>query len=281
MVKRSLSKVPQRIVTIDINNTELVLTLGLHPSIVGVSGFQSKDEVREELRPLLKNIPILAHQYPGLETILAVNPDFVVAGWNYGFSTSRGIYPKKLKSFGVESYAIRESCIRVGQKNKATLDDVYTDIRALAKAFDIPGKGDQLIASLRQTLQKIKPLNKPAPRIFLFDSGEKTPFTAGGYAIPHAMIQQAGGHNIFGHLNSSWVTTSWEHVLLENPQYIIVVNYGGHDGHRKTDFLKSHPVLKNLEAVQQDRLLILPYAAVTPGIRNAEATLAIHQFIRR
>ena len=60
-------------------------------------------------------------------------------------------------------------------------------------------------------------------RVFVYDSGEDTPFTAGKYAMPTALIEAAGGVNIMDDLDKSWATVAWEPVVERNPQVIVIV----------------------------------------------------------
>ncbi|MCB8829819.1 ABC transporter substrate-binding protein, partial [Escherichia coli] len=64
--------------------------------------------------------------------------------------------------------------------------------------------------------------DKSGTRVFLYDSGEDKPFTAGKFAIPTAMISEAGGTNIMADLDTSWGTTSWETVATRNPEFLVL-----------------------------------------------------------
>ncbi len=50
---------------------------------------------------------------------------------------------------------------------------------------------------------------KSPPRIFLYDSGEDRPMTAGRLAIPQALISAAGGRNVMGDVAASWTHVNW------------------------------------------------------------------------
>ncbi|MBR7539511.1 iron ABC transporter substrate-binding protein, partial [Mycobacterium tuberculosis] len=87
---------------------------------------------------------------------------------------------------------------------------------------------------------KTKIGDKSGTRVFLYDSGEDKPFTAGKFAIPTAMISEAGGTNIMTDLDTSWGTTSWETVATRNPEFLVLLDYQDDAGYQKLlDFLKS------------------------------------------
>ena len=47
------------------------------------------------------------------------------------------------------------------------------------------------------------------------------------------------------------------------------------DWQQKRDFMRKHPALSKLTAVRDDCFLALPYAAMTPGVRGADAVVQI------
>jgi iron complex transport system substrate-binding protein len=64
---------------------------------------------------------------------------------------------------------------------------------------------------------------------------------------------------------------SWEQVVARKPQCVLIVDYGATTWQRKRDFMRNHAALRDLPAVRNDCFLALPYAAMTPGVRNADA----------
>ena len=114
-------------------------------------------------------------------------------------------------------------------------------------------------------------VDKPL-RVFVYDSGEETPFTAAKFAMPNAMIEVAGGTNIFNDVESSWTTVNWEDIVDRNPEHIIIVDYGEPNAEGKIAFLKSQPELTDVEAIKNDRFVVLTYDEATPGPRNVGST---------
>ena len=108
-------------------------------------------------------------------------------------------------------------------------------------------------------------------RVFVYDSGEDTPFTAGRYAMPTALIEAAGGVNIMDDFEKSWATVPWEEVVESNPEVIVIVNYGEVTADQKRVFMMSNPAFADLDAVKKDRFVTLEYVEATPGPRNIQA----------
>jgi iron complex transport system substrate-binding protein len=107
--------------------------------------------------------------------------------------------------------------------------------------------------------------------VFVYDSGEDTPFTSGALAMPTALIKAAGGRNVMDDVQESWTRVSWESVVARNPQAIVIVDYGTITAAQKIQFLLDQPALHNLDAIRERRFIVIPYDGATPGIRNVAA----------
>jgi iron complex transport system substrate-binding protein len=68
---------PKRAVTMNQATTEIMLALGLADHMVGTAGMD--DSIWVEYEADYKNIPVLAQKYPDIDTLLSVEPDFVVS----------------------------------------------------------------------------------------------------------------------------------------------------------------------------------------------------------
>lgn len=267
-------KVPQRAVTHGINVTEMFLALGLQDRWVGYGGLRDIKRLPVEMRPLLAHVPDLSSQGMNLETLLNVQPDFVFSGWAYGFRPGQ-ITPANLQEMGIASYVLTESCIRQVQREKVSLEDTFSDLLNLGRIFDIEARAEKLVQAQRQQLQQIQEALKGVdykPKVFVFDSGTDIPVTTGRFAMPQAMIEAAGGRNIFDDLDSSWMRGNWEDVIARDPDWIVIVDDDRPTPGGKTQFLLSKPELAQVKAIREKNLLRLDFAEATPGPRNVDAT---------
>jgi len=265
---------PKRAVSHDVNLTEMMLVLGLADRMVGYSGISGWTKLDEEMRAGVKELPELAKKYPTKEVLIGADADFLFAGWNYGMKVGGEVTPDTLEPFGIKVYELTESCIHIGEKPKVSMDDMYNDLLNLGKIFEVEERAQELVDGYKSELEAItKTLKQGAtsPRVFVYDSGESTPFTAGRYAIPTAMIEAAGGVNILEDLEKSWTTIGWEAVVERNPEIIVIVNYGDVTAEQKREFMMSNPAFANLDAVKNDRFIVLEYIEATPGPRNIKA----------
>jgi iron complex transport system substrate-binding protein len=271
----TFDKVPERAIIHDLNMSEMAFALHLQPDITGVTGISGWYKTTPDFDAAKGAIPELAPKYPTMETILAANADFFFAGWYYGMKPGGEVTPDTLAQKGVKTYVLTESCAQVDKgRPRASMDLLFIDELALGKIFGKESDAERLVEGWKTRLANIadKVKGKEPLTVFLYDSGEDKPFTAGKFAMPTALIEAAGGTNVLGDLPMSWGTTSWEDVAAKNPQFLILLDYQDGAGYRKLlDFLKAHPVMKETDAVKSERFIPLRYEQITPGPANIDA----------
>jgi len=285
-VPYTYTKAPTRAVSNDINTTEDMLALGLESHMAGTFGAVGDGPVSqpvpaEYLAGFSKVRDVNPDNYFTLEQLVALRPDFLFAGWNYGLQTGTNLTPQNLATYGIKTLVLTESCAHVQSTGSVSIDDTYTDIANLGKIFNVESKADALIASMKAHIaaaqQKVAGL-KPVT-VFDYDSGTSAPVTGPGLAMPTAEIALGGGVNIFASLKQSWTTVSWEQVVKADPECIVINDYGTPTAAQKEKFLETDPISKNLTAVKNRCFLPLAYDEVTPGVRNAEAVTAIARWL--
>ena len=274
---------PQRAISNDVNLTEMMLVLGLSDKMVGYTGISGWKTLDEEMRLGVKQLPELSPKYPTKEVLVGADADFFFAGWNYGMKVGGEVTPETLKPFGINVYELTESCIHIMTKKKVSMDDMYNDLLNLGLIFQIENRAKKLVDAYRSDLKKFTQQLEsiPAKKVFVYDSGEDTPFTAGRYAMPTALIEAAGGINIMDDFQKSWGTVTWEEVIDRNPEVVVIVNYGKVTAEQKRKFMMSNPAFANIDAVKNDRFVTLEYVEATPGPRNIKAIKKLAKAFRQ
>ena len=264
---------PQRAISNDVNLTEMMLVLGLSDKMVGYTGISGWKTLDEEMRLGVKQLPELSPKYPSKEVLVGADADFFFAGWNYGMKVGGEVTPETLNPFGIKVYELTESCIHIMKKNKVSMDDMYNDLLNLGRIFQIESRAQKLVDGYKSDLKKFtEKLETISPKkVFVYDSGEDTPFTAGRFAMPTALIEAAGGINIMDDFQKSWGTVTWEEVIDRNPEIVVIVNYGKVTAEQKRKFMTSNPAFANIDAVKNNRFVTLEYVEATPGPRNIKA----------
>lgn len=268
----TFKEAPKHAVSHDINMTQMMLALGLKSKMAGYSGVSGWKSVTPEMQSLLDGLLELAAKYPSVETLLNANVDFFFAGWDYGMRVGGDLTPQTLQPLGINVYELTESCAFVMKRPAATLDDTYNDLRNLGKIFDVQDRANALIADMQSQVAEIrKDLPAEKPRVFLYDSGEDRAMTSGRLGMPQALIDAAGGRNILDDVEASWTRVNWETVVERNPQVIVIVDYSEITAEQKIEFLLKNKALQSVDAIKNQRFIVIPYVQATPGIDNVLA----------
>ncbi|SDZ10002.1 ABC transporter substrate-binding protein [Pseudomonas sp. NFIX28] len=268
----TFKEAPKHALSHDINMTQMMLALGLKSRMVGYSGISGWKAVTPQMRSILDGLPELAAKYPSVETLLDANVDFFFAGWDYGMRVGGDLTPQTLTPLGINVLELTESCAFVMKRPAASLDDTYNDLRNLGRIFDVQDRANQLIAEMQQQVAAIQQdLPTEKPRVFLYDSGEDRAMTSGRLGMPQALIDAAGGRNILDDIEASWTRVNWETVVERNPQVIVIVDYSEITAEQKRQFLLDNKALQSVDAIKNQRFIVIPYVQATPGIDNVEA----------
>ena len=268
----TFKEAPKHAVSHDINMTQMMLALGLKSKMAGYSGVSGWKSVTPEMQSLLDGLPELAAKYPSVETLLNANVDFFFAGWDYGMRVGGDLTPQTLQPLGIHVYELTESCAFVMKRPAATLDDTYNDLRNLGKIFDVQDRANALIADMQSQVAEVrKDLPAEKPRVFLYDSGEDRAMTSGRLGMPQALIDAAGGRNVLDDVEASWTRVNWETVVERNPQVIVIVDYSEITAEQKIEFLLKNKALQSVDAIKNQRFIVIPYVQATPGIDNVLA----------
>ncbi|MFJ7245392.1 ABC transporter substrate-binding protein [Kitasatospora sp. NPDC098652] len=274
---------PARVVTNDVNITELMLSLGLADRMAGYVMPDDKGKVdKVAWKDGYQQTAWLSKKVLTKEIALDAKADLVFAGWHYGFDEGSGVTPQAFKALGVDSYVLSESC-RSGKGSERgvmdPLEALYTDLANLGAIFDVKDRADRLIAESRATIAAV-PRPERRPSVFLYDSGQDKPYTAGKFAAANEIIAKAGGANIMGDLADTWVTAGWESVVQRDPEVIVINDYGTPGAEEKRKFLKSFPPLANVAAIRNDRIFVMDYADLVESPRNPAAISTLAEFLR-
>ncbi len=274
---------PEAAISNDVNLTEMMLVLGLTDHMIGFTGVSGWKTLDESMREGVAELPELSERYPSREVLIGAGADFFFAGWNYGMRVGGEVTPETLAPFGIAVYELRESCIHIMDKDRASMEDMYADILNLGMIFGVEDRSEALVAGWRAELGELiaglEAFDTP-PRVFVYDSGEDAPFTAGRYAMPTALIEAAGGTNIMDDLEKSWAEIGWEPVIERDPEIVVIVNYGAVTAEEKIAFMMTNPAFAGIDAVVNNRFVVLEYVEATPGPRNIGAVQKLAEGFR-
>lgn len=261
-------KAPERAVTLNGHVTELMLSLGLAPKMVGTAYLNHP--ILDSLKAEYDAIPILSDGTgsPSLEVVLATGADFTFGRLSAYRDTA--VAPvEKLKELGINAYAVKGTLIK-----GATMDDVYEDIANIGQIFDIQPAAGALIERIRGEIGAVEATiakaGKPPVKVLVYDSGEDAIYTT-GKALETQLIALAGGVNVFADLDETWSNVSWEEAVARAPEVIVINDYGQTSAADKIALLKHNPALASIPAILNDRFVVLALPSAFEGVRNPDA----------
>jgi iron complex transport system substrate-binding protein len=236
----TVSRRPQRIISLAPSITETLFAIGAGPRVVAVT---STDTYPPEVKQL-PTVGGFAPQTISLETILAHKPDLVLAGGRFQQSIVDAV-----EKLGVAALVI----------DPTSINGVEESIERLGRLTGQEEKSAALVADFRRRREavrartnRIEPADRPRVLYVLWDEPLQT---AGPDTFVGQMIEEAGGRNLFADARQRYPTVSDESILSRNPDVILAPDHGG-DALR--DRLTRRPGWGGLAAVKSGRILTVP-----------------------
>ncbi len=288
-VDLTFDKAPESAVTVGQAATEILYSLDLGEKVRGTSVWFTS--VLPQFKDINDKVERLADNDPSFESVVGKRPGLVTVQyeWHVG---PQGIVAtrEQFADVGIPTYTLPTDC--VGKDNTSgsdgtrigsySLDALYQSVNELAQIFNVADKGEALVADLkaRETaaIEKAKALDlKDASAVFWFSSAELAidPYVAGRKGAPGFMMEKLGLKNVV-ESDEEWPVVSWETIARANPSVIVVARmerrrFEADDYEKKLAFLKSDPVTSQMDAVKNNRIVILDAHAMDPSIRNIQA----------
>ncbi len=275
---------PERTVSLNQSSTEIQLSLGVADQMVGTATWT--DPVLENLAEDNEKIERLADNNASLETVLSVSPDFVSASFpNTLDDTGSGSY-QTYADLGVPAYLAPNQCEKGdsgnGDSEKSKLlemDDIYQEIRDLAAIHGVPDKGDELVGSLQDRLDAAisdagASDGDDVTAAFWFANSE-SPYVAGGTGASQMISNDLSVTNVYSDDAKEWPQVSWEDLAAKNPDVLVIgdltrKSQTAETADDKIEYLKSNPVTAQMDAVRNERFIIVAGGDMNPSIRNVD-----------
>lgn len=159
----------------------------------------------------------------------------------------------------------------------ATVEQMYTNIRTLARELGDEERGTALINSLSQRLEKVaqSSASKPAPvsALFILSAGGSAPQVAGKGSVADAIMTLAGARNVAQH--PQYRSYSAEALIAANPEVIIVTSQMV-DG--DLNRLSTIAGITRTNAWKNQRIVVLDQSLILGmGPRVADAVETLHR----
>ncbi|MRX73829.1 ABC transporter substrate-binding protein [Bacillus lacus] len=243
--------VPEKIVSLQPSNTEILFALGAGEKIVGVTEYDNYPEEAKEIERISDSMTA------DTEAILALKPDAVIA-----YTTGDDAGVQQLEAAGLNVFVIQSA---------QTFDDVYGDIEQIAAVLGEKENGEKLISDIQSQIsdvqEKVAEVSEKEKTYFEISPSPDI-YTAGSETFQQEILENAGVENIFAD-QTGWVKLSEEEIVKRNPDTILTtVNYV----ENPTEEIKSRGSWDALDAVKNDKVFFLDSDVMSrPGPRIGEA----------
>lgn len=257
-----IESMPQKVLTLGPNCSELFVALGLTDKIIGNSLDNHSRGPLPEYAAEYAKIPELNYANATREAVISSGADFIY-GIDWEFGDGR-LEIEELKEYGINVYMNKAS----------TLEEAYQEIADLGKIFRIEDKAAAFIQEQQERIGAVaeKVSGQEPLRVLVYDSGGDGVYTCGGTNFKTLLIEKAGGKNIFADVTTKqWFMASYEEVLKREPDVIVVHDYDVPALEDKIRAIKSDPALAQLECVKNERFVPITLESVLPGARMAYA----------
>jgi iron complex transport system substrate-binding protein len=272
-VTTTYTKAPTRVVTIEESSTEFMLALGLQKSMVGTAYIDSP--ILPEFKAAYDKIPVLSQSSVSEEVVLSKQPDFVYAAYGDQFSASGGSGTRQsLATAGVNTYLSPSDCLSSSPGNhQISFDTIWTEIQDLGEIFGVENRANALIDSQQKELKSITAHGEPFKglKVFWYDSDTTPPFVGSCCGVPELLMKTLGATNIFSNAPGGWANGNWETVVSSKPNVIVFDDAVWDTTSHKEKFIEKYSATKNLAAVKNHEYISIPFAYITPSVRNVSA----------
>ena len=248
---------PSRIVSLIPAVTETLFAIGAGPQVIAVSSF---DRYPPEVEKLQR---VGALFDPDLERILSLRPDFVVL---YASQTD---LEQQLQRAGVATFHYRHG----------GLADITATMRELGQKVGRRSEADRVASEVEAHLDRVRMRVASSPRVkamIVFGREERALrgiYASGGVGFLHAMLEAAGGANVFADVKRESVQASAELIIARRPEAILELRITPLDAAAVRGETAVWKALASVPAVRNGRVHIFTEdKMVVPGPRVGEAT---------
>jgi cobalamin transport system substrate-binding protein len=260
----TLPGIPQRIISLAPNDTEILFALGVGPRVVAVDDFSDYPAEAETL----PKIGGTDDKYD-FEQIVALKPDLVLAA-----EITPPVVIKKLEDLKLT--------VAVISVTKTSFDSILNDITLVGQMTRQVEQAKRVTSAMQQKIDAIKAqiaTAKTQPRVYWeLDASDPTkPFTVGPGNFVNDLIARAGGVNVFGNASQPYPQISIEQVVTANPDVIILSDaaYG-----ITVDSVLKRPGWENIAAVQKQQIYPIDNDLTNrPGPRIVDGFEAVAKLI--
>lgn len=275
--KETFESAPSRVVAQPHNLVEVLAALGVSDRVVGYSVFDKTFVPLDKYKEKIANIPELGHGPLSREIVVDQDPDLLYSQINYG-----GTMVDEYGSLDIPLVFTTQYCPKYapakanGDPN--VLQGRYNDILDLGRIFDTQDQAKSLVKTLKKQIATTHSETKNKPNVKVaslsFYEGADGPALANNnQGMTHALIEVAGGVNVYRDLKEDYEEISIESLIDRQPDVIVIEDPGSGESKFEDvrDHLRDDPRLADLPAVRDNRFTFARTDETFAGIRFPDA----------
>lgn len=252
---------PMRIVSLTCSNTEIVAALGRADRLVGVDSHSDfPASVVDRLPRVGPDLEI------DVDKVAALEPDLVLA--------SLTVPGHETVVEGIEAAGLPVLTLE-----PTSLDDICSDIGAVAERLDAEERGREVVDGIREAFEAPEP--DPAAPSVLIQWWPKPTIAPCGRSWADQVIRAAGGRNPLSGEDRPSRPVEDEDVPGLGPDAVVLAWCGVHPDRYRPDVVYGNPAFRDLPAVRRGRVFVIPEAYLgRPGPRLVHGVRAMREVIR-
>lgn len=252
-----------RVVSLNCSNTEIISALGRADMLVGVD--DHSDFPPDVVRPLPRVGPDLD---PDMARIKALSPDLVLASLTV---PGHEQVLENLENAGLEYLA----------PEPITLDDVYRDIRRIARAVDATPEAGRVVAQMQDAIAGTETEERGPPPSILIQWWPKPVIAPGRLSWVDDLIRLTGAANPLGGEDVKSRPMENSEVRDIDPDAIVMSWCGVEPRKYRSDVIYNKPEWSELQAVRNRRVYTIPEAYLgRPSPRLTSGSRALHSIVQ-
>lgn len=276
-------RTPQRVVTLEQSSTETLLALGLGDRMAGTAYRVTK--ILPEYQAAYDKIPVLNPKALTGEQLRAATPDLVLSSFASNFTKDKVGTREELRSLGLPSYVSAVDCPQ-NEPGLTPFERLFRDYENYGRIFGVPDRAAALIAQQRAAIKQAEATKTGKPTVlYLYSVFKGLPYVAGNNGMPSDMSRILGAPNAFDDINEEWPEVAWEEIAKRDPDVIVVGDLSergapGDSAAEKIATMRAHPVVSQLTAVRENRIIQVPGIELDPTVRSANTLRLVSEGLK-
>jgi len=239
-----------RIVSLAPNLTEIVFALKEENHLAGDTDFC--DYPPEAARKPRVGGPV----NPNLEEIVKLRPDLILAT-----SINRRETVDALNRLGLPVYIT----------DPHSVDEMIASVERIGNVLGVEKSAATLVENLRARLAELdRRLAHAAPRRALFVVWTTPLISIGRGTFIADALRHAGARSVV-ETDSEWPRINLEEIVRLQPEFLVFASAHAGDTHQDIDALRSRPGWRDLDAMRQEKIVIVSDAIIRPVPRIVDA----------